>query len=42
MKKEIVYVTGNKNKLLEVQKILSNEFKVIHHKLDTPEFQGLN
>jgi|FLOH01.1.fsa_nt_gi inosine triphosphate pyrophosphatase len=38
-KPELVFVTGNLNKLREAQAILS-EFNIINHKLDLPELQG--
>jgi inosine triphosphate pyrophosphatase len=39
-KKTIIFVTGNKNKLKEVQYILGKSFEVISHKVDLPELQG--
>ena len=50
-RKSITFVTGNKNKLAEVQRLLSNTdddklqssplpFDIINHKLDLPELQG--
>ncbi|KAI9313644.1 inosine triphosphate pyrophosphatase-like protein [Dichotomocladium elegans] len=36
----IVFVTGNKNKLMEVQEILSSTIQVHSHKIDLPELQG--
>ena len=32
--KSIIFVTGNKNKLAEVQSILGKKYKVISHKVD--------
>ena len=42
MKPEIAFVTGNQNKLEEVQAILGDEFpfQLIAKKLDLPELQG--
>ncbi|KAI7860739.1 inosine triphosphate pyrophosphatase [Circinella umbellata] len=37
---KIVFVTGNKNKLAEVQQILSGTIQVESHKVDLPEYQG--
>ena len=44
-RKTITFVTGNKNKLAEVQRLLSTSsgsipFDIINHKLDLPELQG--
>ena len=39
MKKEIVFMTGNMNKLREASAVLK-EFKIINKKIDLPEFQG--
>ena len=51
-RKSITFVTGNKNKLAEVQRLLSTTasscddqlstlpFDIINHKLDLPELQG--
>jgi len=36
----IIFVTGNANKLKEVQQILSNSIPLIPHKLDLDELQG--
>jgi inosine triphosphate pyrophosphatase len=36
----VIYVTGNKNKLLEVQALLGPSFNIIPHSLDIPELQG--
>lgn len=38
--KFITFVTGNQNKLREVQAILGNEFQITSQKLDLPELQG--
>ncbi|GJJ74391.1 inosine triphosphate pyrophosphatase [Entomortierella parvispora] len=38
--KKLVFVTGNKNKLLEVQQILGPHVDLHNVKLDLPEFQG--
>ena len=50
MRKTITFVTGNKNKLMEVQRLLSTSssngedisfpFDIDNHKLDLPELQG--
>ncbi|KAI8982420.1 inosine triphosphate pyrophosphatase [Mycotypha africana] len=37
---KLVFVTGNKNKLLEVQAILKGVIDVESHKIDLPELQG--
>ncbi|KAI9486640.1 MAG: inosine triphosphate pyrophosphatase [Benjaminiella poitrasii] len=37
---KLVFVTGNKNKLLEVQAILNGTIDVESHKIDLPELQG--
>eukprot|EP01104_Vermistella_antarctica_P017120 TRINITY_DN6014_c0_g1_i1.p1 TRINITY_DN6014_c0_g1~~TRINITY_DN6014_c0_g1_i1.p1 ORF type:complete len:207 (-),score=46.54 TRINITY_DN6014_c0_g1_i1:302-889(-) len=39
-KKQIVFVTGNENKLREVRAILGDEFNVTATKIDLPELQG--
>ena len=46
-RKEITFVTGNKNKLMEVQRLLATSsssssipFDITNHKLDLPELQG--
>lgn len=38
----ITFVTGNKNKLLEVQKILGSDapFELVNENVDLPELQG--
>ena len=37
---EILFVTGNSNKLAEVKRILGNEFNVTNINLDIPEIQS--
>ncbi|RUP47830.1 hypothetical protein BC936DRAFT_145283 [Jimgerdemannia flammicorona] len=37
---KLVFVTGNKNKLAEVQTILEGAVDLVPHKLDLPELQG--
>ncbi|KAI8352161.1 inosine triphosphate pyrophosphatase [Choanephora cucurbitarum] len=37
---KLIFVTGNKNKLLEVQAILNGVIDVESHKVDLPELQG--
>jgi len=37
---KLVFVTGNKNKLTEVQAILKGTVDVVSHSLDLPELQG--
>ncbi|KAG2230605.1 hypothetical protein INT48_009595 [Thamnidium elegans] len=37
---KLIFVTGNKNKLLEVQAILEGVIDVDSHKVDLPELQG--
>ncbi|KAL1917761.1 uncharacterized protein VTP21DRAFT_3595 [Calcarisporiella thermophila] len=39
-RKKLVFVTGNKNKLAEVQAILGDALELIPHKLDLEEIQG--
>ena len=39
MKPKIIFVTGNKHKIEEVQKALP-EFEIIGNKIDLPELQG--
>ena len=36
----VTFLTGNKNKVEEAQKILGNKFKVINKKIDLPEIQS--
>ncbi|KAJ1915148.1 nucleoside triphosphate pyrophosphohydrolase ham1 [Tieghemiomyces parasiticus] len=38
--RSLVFVTGNQNKLREVQQILGDHFNLVPHKLDLPEIQG--
>ncbi|KAG0166040.1 nucleoside triphosphate pyrophosphohydrolase ham1 [Apophysomyces sp. BC1034] len=38
--RKVVFVTGNKNKLVEVQQILAGTIDVESHKVDLPELQG--
>ncbi|PVU92248.1 hypothetical protein BB561_003953 [Smittium simulii] len=40
MKKTLLFVTGNKNKLREVSKILGDKFEVVAHDIDLEEIQG--
>ncbi|SAL99095.1 hypothetical protein [Absidia glauca] len=39
-KKKLVFVTGNKNKLAEVQSIFKDVIDIDSHKVDLPELQG--
>ncbi|KAI9219087.1 inosine triphosphate pyrophosphatase [Blastocladiella britannica] len=36
----LTFVTGNQNKLREVQAILGDSIAIVSHKLDLPEYQG--
>ncbi|KAL0078537.1 inosine triphosphate pyrophosphatase [Phycomyces blakesleeanus] len=38
--RNLVFVSGNKNKLIEVQAILADTVNVVSHKVDLPELQG--
>ena len=40
--KNIIFCTGNKNKINEMQSILGDEFKIEGKKIDIPEIQDVN
>jgi len=42
MKQNIVFVTGNKNKLKEVREILGEDFAVVNVHVDLPEIQSID
>ena len=42
MKQNIVFVTGNKNKLKEVREILGENFEVVNVSVDLPEIQSID
>ncbi|XP_006821640.1 inosine triphosphate pyrophosphatase-like [Saccoglossus kowalevskii] len=39
IQKQLIFVTGNVNKLKEIKEILSDTFTVVSRKIDLPEFQ---
>lgn len=40
MVKKIIFLTGNKNKLKEVQDVIGESVKIINNDLDLPEIQS--